>query len=204
MTFTKTSGILIVICSMVLVLLFAPTSAVAKKTPTVCDDLSGKAYGLCNAYCEALDCDWNPNASERACEALRSNYSALTGESEFPCETMSFGCVTGDSGENPPSPFDVGDGNDYGGRELGITVPEQCECDPSDSDCTPCPIVAGFHGYGQTLQLEIPSRTKRCGSGLYQPVSNRRRHTDQLFIWSRHELGRSIVPGPGRWLPTGR
>jgi hypothetical protein len=131
---------------MVIVFLLAPTLAVAKKTPTVCDDLKGKAYGLCNAYCEALDCDWDPNASERACEALRSNYSSLTGESEFPCETMSLGCVTGDSEEAPPLPFDVGDGNDYGSRELGITVPEQCECD--GNDCTPCPIVVGYHGYG--------------------------------------------------------
>jgi hypothetical protein len=127
MTFTKTSGIWVVVCSMVLVLLFGPASAVAKKTPTVCDDLSGKAYGLCNAYCEALDCDWDPNASERACESLRSNYSSLTGGSEFPCETMSLGCVVGDSGELPPFPFDVDDGNDYGDRVLELTVPPQSE-----------------------------------------------------------------------------
>ena len=150
MSFKKSSGICVAAFSMVLVFLLVPPLAVAKRGITVCDDLRGKAFGLCNAYCEALDCDWNPNASERACEVLKSNYSSLTGESEFPCETMSLGCVTGDSGEVPPIPFDVGDGNDYGSRVLGLTVPPQSECDPSESDCTPIPIVVGFHGYDQT------------------------------------------------------
>ncbi|MCP4264386.1 MAG: hypothetical protein GY777_02225 [Candidatus Brocadiaceae bacterium] len=70
MNFTKTSVICVAVCSLFLVFVLGPTLAVAKKTPTVCDDLKGKAYGLCNAYCEALDCDWDPNASGRACEAL--------------------------------------------------------------------------------------------------------------------------------------
>lgn len=152
MSFKKSSGICVAVLSVVFLLV--PSLALAKRNPTVCDDLRGKAYGLCNAYCEALDCDWDPNASERACEVLKSKYTSLTGESEFPCETMSFGCVVGDSGENPPFPFDVGDKNDYGDRVLELTVPEQCECDPSDSDCTPCPIVVGFHGYGQTGSSE--------------------------------------------------
>jgi poly(3-hydroxybutyrate) depolymerase len=53
-----------------------------------------------------------------------------------------------DTGNAPPIPFDVGDGNDYGGRVLELTVPEQCQC--SGEDCTPCPVVVGFHGYGET------------------------------------------------------
>lgn len=150
MRIKKSSGICVAAFSMVLVFLLVPPLAVAKRDPTVCDDLKGKAFGLCNAYCEALDCDWDPNASDRACETLKSNYSSLTGESEFPCETVSLGCVAGDSGELPPDPFNVGDGNDYGSRKLGVTVPDQCKCDPAESDCTPCPIVVGFHGYGQT------------------------------------------------------
>lgn len=66
-------------------------------------------------------------------------------------ETMSLGCVTGDSGNPPPFPFDVGDGNDYGSRKLELTVPDQCKCDPVDAaagNCAPCPIVVGFHGFG--------------------------------------------------------
>lgn len=132
------------------VMLLCPSfaAAVAASDPTVCDGLKGQeAYGLCNAYCEALDCDWDPHASAEACEAIKSNYQQLTGDDELPCEQMSLGCILGDSGMEPPSPFNVGDGNDYGSRALGATVPQQCECDGED-DCTPCPIVIGYHGYG--------------------------------------------------------
>jgi hypothetical protein len=97
MSFTKSSGICVAICTMVLILLLGPTLGVAG-------------------------------------------------------QTRSIGCETGDSGQNPPFPFDVDDGNDYGDRRLELTVPEQCQCDPNDAaagDCTPCPIVVGFHGFGQ-------------------------------------------------------
>jgi len=53
-----------------------------------------------------------------------------------------------DSGAQPPFPFEVGDGNNYGGRRLEITVPDQCRCDTEN--CVPCPVVIGFHGYGET------------------------------------------------------
>jgi hypothetical protein len=97
MSVTKSSGICVAVCTMVLVFLLGPAPAVAEQKSS---------------------------------------------------ETMSLGCVTGDSGQDPPSPFDVGDGNDYGSRRLELTVPEQCKCNPSEADCTPCPIVAGFHGFG--------------------------------------------------------
>jgi hypothetical protein len=148
MSFTKTSRIGFLVCSTLLVLLLGPARAVASPPATVCGDEPGEELELCNAFCEDLDCDWDPNVSERRCDKLRSRYSSLTGKSEFPCETMSLGCTTGDSGETPPDPFDVGGGNDYGSRVLELTVPRQCECEPSDADCTPCPIVVGFHGFG--------------------------------------------------------
>ena len=97
MSFTKSSGICVAVCTMVLVFLLGPAPAVAKKTRS---------------------------------------------------ETMSLGCVNGDSGQDPPFPFDVDDGNNYGSRRLELTVPEQCKCDPDDADCTPCPIVVGFNGFG--------------------------------------------------------
>jgi hypothetical protein len=53
----------------------------------VCDGLEGKAYGLCNAYCEAKDCE---EAAEEtghsSCQRLKENYFDLTGEDFFPCE----------------------------------------------------------------------------------------------------------------------
>lgn len=47
---------------------------------TICDIYSGAAYGLCTAYCEAMDCD-NPNvhASEAGCAAVRRNFERHTG-----------------------------------------------------------------------------------------------------------------------------
>ena len=52
----------------------------------VCDDagLMGSALGLCVAFCEANDCDTNPDS--KACEVLRGKYARITGELAFPCE----------------------------------------------------------------------------------------------------------------------
>jgi len=68
----------------------APHGASAKtpdgKPPsqeTVCSGLPGAAFGLCNAYCEAQDCDVHPRPS---CEQLRKNFLKLTGSSIFPCD----------------------------------------------------------------------------------------------------------------------
>jgi hypothetical protein len=53
----------------------------------VCLGETGSAYGLCNAYCEAMDCDSDdPKASEKACNALLRNYQRITGYADFPCE----------------------------------------------------------------------------------------------------------------------
>jgi len=150
MTFRKSTEILAA-ALLVTVLLFGSTLAVAKGRggdPSVCDGETGRAFGLCNAYCEAMDCDWDLNAPEDDCADVKSNYQRLTGEDELPCEQMSQACVTGDTGAEPPFPFDVGDGNNYGTRRHELTVPEQCECD--GDDCTPCAIVLGYHGFGQT------------------------------------------------------
>ncbi len=52
---------------------------------TVCDGESGAAFGLCDAYCEAMDCDNLPEASLYACERVRSTFNRLTGR-DVPCE----------------------------------------------------------------------------------------------------------------------
>jgi hypothetical protein len=68
-------------------------SGVSAKTPdgvtpsreTICDNETGAAYGLCTAYCEAMDCgDPNQRASDTACEAVRRNYEKKTGR-PIPC-----------------------------------------------------------------------------------------------------------------------
>ncbi|MGA1865153.1 MAG: hypothetical protein ACMUHX_08830 [bacterium] len=53
----------------------------------VCDAETGVAFGLCNAYCEAMDCDSeNPHASEKACARIKSLYTKHTGNKYPPCE----------------------------------------------------------------------------------------------------------------------
>ncbi len=58
------------------------------KTPaeeTVCDVDIGVAYGLCVAYCEAMDCDSDkPHASWKACNKIYRNYVKQT-DFEPPC-----------------------------------------------------------------------------------------------------------------------
>jgi predicted esterase len=145
MNFTGYSGSARFI-GVILITLFITIAQAADKV-SICDGEAPGGLGLCQNYCEHLDCDWDPGAPQQACAELKLEYSGLTGESEFPCETKSPGCMAGDSGQSPPFPFEVGDGNNYGQRTLGLTVPGQCSCE--GTDCVPCPVVVGFHGYGQ-------------------------------------------------------
>jgi hypothetical protein len=49
--------------------------------------LTGSAWGLCHAYCEALDCAGDaPHASERACERIAKNFARRAGGALLPCE----------------------------------------------------------------------------------------------------------------------
>ena len=52
----------------------------------ICDPaagLRGAAYGLCVAYCEANDCEIQPD--KHACAVLLANFERITGESAVPC-----------------------------------------------------------------------------------------------------------------------
>ena len=50
---------------------------------TICDifqEVTGPAFGLCNAYCEAMDCgDPNQHAANMACQRVADNFFSLTG-----------------------------------------------------------------------------------------------------------------------------
>jgi hypothetical protein len=49
--------------------------------------LRGSAWGLCHAYCEALDCDGDaPRAPRRACERIARIFERRTGGDALPCE----------------------------------------------------------------------------------------------------------------------
>ncbi len=82
-------------------LLLLCTGAALAETPdwmtpsqeTVCDGETGAAYGLCNAYCEAMDCELandsdpltEPHASATACTKVRDKFTNITGN-DLPCE----------------------------------------------------------------------------------------------------------------------
>ena len=81
-----------------LLLVFAGTAMAGTadgETPadeTVCDDagLSGAPWGLCNAYCEAMDCDSDfPKASVEACSKIAEKFFEKTSGEMLPCEQPS-------------------------------------------------------------------------------------------------------------------
>ncbi len=55
----------------------------------ICDPaagLRGAAYGLCVAYCEANDCEIQPD--KHACSVLLQNFMRITGETSVPCVSI--------------------------------------------------------------------------------------------------------------------
>ncbi|HEX6901376.1 MAG TPA: hypothetical protein VF789_16745 [Thermoanaerobaculia bacterium] len=82
-------------------LLLICTGAALAQTPdgetpaqeAVCDDETGAAYGLCNAYCEAMDCESDdPQASETACTRVKDKFTQITGR-DLPCEEVTCPCL---------------------------------------------------------------------------------------------------------------
>lgn len=56
-----------------------------------CDGEVGAGFGLCRAYCEAMDCDGiDVQASEVACGKVKANYYKITGKEFLPCECPAF------------------------------------------------------------------------------------------------------------------
>ena len=81
-----------IIFGLLMVAFFWGGQAVAQDS--ACDGQIGAAYGLCNAYCEAMDCDSDEvQASATACEKVSVDYSKITGEL-MPCEVVECPCWT--------------------------------------------------------------------------------------------------------------
>ncbi|HSK76710.1 MAG TPA: hypothetical protein VLQ45_09650 [Thermoanaerobaculia bacterium] len=94
-------------------LLLVCTGAAMAQTPdwmtpsqeTICDNESGAAYGLCNAYCEAMDCELAndndpgtaPKASDTACSKVRNKFQQTAGR-DLPCEVQ---CPCNDPAVSP-------------------------------------------------------------------------------------------------------
>jgi hypothetical protein len=86
-----------------LCLLLTFAGAAAAQTPdgsppseeTVCDGQTGAAYGLCTAFCEAMDCDSDdPQASQTACDKVGEKFLTITGQAP-PCVAHACPCVDG-------------------------------------------------------------------------------------------------------------
>jgi len=84
----------VVLLGFVLALVLAPTHVLAQRTgdgivpaiEMVCDG-DPFSFGLCNAYCEALDCDSaTPLGTPRACANKLKNYLKKSGGAFPPCE----------------------------------------------------------------------------------------------------------------------
>ena len=60
---------------------------------SVCDDETGTLKGLCNAYCEAMDChlDEAIHAAQAACDRVLANYRKKSGDLDPPC--LNAGCA---------------------------------------------------------------------------------------------------------------
>jgi hypothetical protein len=62
-------------------------AAYALTPEDVCGDYTDNAWGLCNAYCTAMDCDSEQtNASGYACIQVAANFMRATGKESMPCE----------------------------------------------------------------------------------------------------------------------
>ncbi len=142
---------------------------------TVCDMETGAAFGWCNAYCEAMDCEVdNTHASATACSKVRTKFQQRTGR-DMPCEIS---CPCTDNPEAFPFWNGVVSGAvtaDICFRDgdvcefLGEVVPrEQCESPydvtwAADDDWAVFASEAGF------IQIPIPF----CGdsAGFIIPLS---------------------------------
>jgi hypothetical protein len=122
---------LVVACVLALVVALAGTAMT--KTPdkqppsteTACNGLSGSARGLCNAYCQAQDCDVHPRPS---CEVLRKNYQRATGSSQFPCDHVACGQSAPKCNGDCPSGFVCTSGAEGGPEGGGGDSNAACTC----------------------------------------------------------------------------
>ena len=97
-----------------------------------CSGLTGAAYGLCNAYCEAQDCDVHARPS---CAQLLANFSRVTGMSSFPCDVAcGNGIVDAEEECDPGAPISACACQ----ADCTCAVPSCCECDEDQTEvgCT--------------------------------------------------------------------
>ena len=146
-------------------LLLICTGAALAQTPDgetpaeemVCDSENGAAFGLCNAYCEAMDCESDsPQASETACTRVRDKFMNIAGH-DLPCEAPP-GCLTPPPGTTCPCVGDVQfDGAladpDFLCSDLGTAI-ELSGNGTINAECTPSPGCGVLDGISLSITPE--------------------------------------------------
>jgi len=117
-------------------LVFGGAGPASAQNESVCDVLDGAAWDLCNAYCEAMDCDSaEPQASEQACTRVLGKIEGALGETPFPtCEDVDDDGVPNGL-DNCPDTANSDQADD------NPTTPEGNACEPVTSSC-PCDYSA--------------------------------------------------------------
>lgn len=89
-------SVLAACCSLALPVVAQTADGATPAEEDVCADESGRAKGLCNAYCEAMDCELGElaNASPKACTKVKQNYQDAKGDAtaNLPCEKVECPC----------------------------------------------------------------------------------------------------------------
>lgn len=162
------------IAAAALFLLAAALQTSSAKTPDgmppseeeVCSDLQGAAFGLCNAYCEAQDCDVHERPS---CAVLRRNFERLTGSSVFPCDASCGDGMVNQRIEECDPPGSLCP--DERTCQMDCTCPEPACGDgilDPDEDCDP-PGEACSSASPRTCKDDCTCPEPICGDGIIDP-----------------------------------
>lgn len=75
---------------------------------SVCDDYTGNQRGLCNAYCEAMDCDSTvTQASDKACDRVLDMLLAIDPEFPYCGSSNGTGCPCADGVDGSPPLWNI-------------------------------------------------------------------------------------------------
>jgi len=171
----STKCMVVIVAAVALFLLAVTLQTSSAKTPDgmppseeqVCSGLQGAAFGLCNAYCEAQDCDVHPRPS---CAVLRRNFERVTGCPVFPCDAFcGDGTVNRDSEDcDPPGSAACADERIC---QMDCTCPEPACGDgilDAGEDCDPPGAACGSAG-ARRCQDDCTCPEPVCGDGIVDP-----------------------------------